>query len=145
MACTHDYSHGGFLIVFTLTGHEVIANLLHKKIAVCRWFICLLAQFFMPFLGGETEVFLDAKCSSERCDPCVEVRLEEKGHANFQFSVTRSLGEKVPTTLWCTGEQRLFINNKIELHSPEVGYSVNYTMKRALVQAIRPDFPHYYR
>lgn len=99
MARAHNHPHGGFLIVFTLTGHKVIANLLHKKIAVDRWFICLLAQFFMPFLGGKTEVFLDAKCSPERCDPRVEVRLEEKGYANFQFSVIRSLGEKVPTTL----------------------------------------------
>lgn len=37
----------------------------------------------MGFLGSETEVFLDAKRSTERRDPCVEVRLEEKGYPNF--------------------------------------------------------------
>jgi hypothetical protein len=84
VAHTHDYPHHGIcLIVFTLAGREVIANLLQKEVAVDRWFICLLAPFNMPFLGGETEVFLDAKCSTERRDPCVEVRLEEKGDANF--------------------------------------------------------------
>src|SRR6266702_3959345 len=40
-------------------------------------------------------------------------------------------------------EQRLFINNKAESHSPVVGPPVYHTMKRALVQAIRPNFPHY--
>jgi hypothetical protein len=69
------------LIVFTLACGEVTANLLQKEVAVDRWFICLLGH--MGFLGGETEVFLEAKCSTERCNPCVEVRLEEKGYANF--------------------------------------------------------------
>ena len=83
MARTHDYSDGECLIVFTLTGRKVTANLLQKEIAVDRWFICLLTPFNMPFLGGETEVFLEAKSSTERRDPCVEVGLEEKGGANF--------------------------------------------------------------
>jgi hypothetical protein len=100
VARTHDYPHGECLIVFALTDREVTANLLQKEVAVDSWFICLLVHpFNVPFVGGETEVFLDTKCSTERCDPCVEVRLEEKGDSNFQFSVIPSLGGKVPTTL----------------------------------------------
>ena len=83
MARIHDYPHGECLIVFTLTSREVTTNLLQKEVAVDCWFMCLLLAFNTPFLGGKTEVFLEAKSSAERRDPCVEVRLEEKGDANF--------------------------------------------------------------
>jgi hypothetical protein len=76
---------GKCLVVFAPIVNKVIANLFPEEIAINDWLINILLSWF----GGtvlfrvEAQVFLNATCSLERYDFCVEVGLEEKWDAGI--------------------------------------------------------------
>jgi hypothetical protein len=65
--------------------NKVIADLFPEEIAINNWLINILLSLF----GGtvlfrvEAQVFLNATCSLEWCDLCVEIGLEEKWDAGI--------------------------------------------------------------
>ena len=76
---------GKCLVVSAPGMNKVIADLLPEEITINDWLINLLLSLF----GGtvlfrvEAPVFLDATCSLEWCNFCVETGLEEKWDAGI--------------------------------------------------------------
>jgi hypothetical protein len=65
--------------------NKIIADLLPKKIAINDWLINLLLSLFggTGLLRVKAQVILNATCSLEWCDCCVEIGLEEKWDADI--------------------------------------------------------------
>ena len=76
---------GKCLVVFAPTINKVIADLFPEEIPINDW----LVDPLLSLIGGvvlfrvDAQVFLDATCSLERCDFCVEIGLEEKRDASI--------------------------------------------------------------
>lgn len=80
-----DSRLGEYLIVFAPALNKVIADLFPEEIPINDWLIDLLLSLFggVMLFGVGTQVFLDATCSLERCNFCVEIGLEEKWDAGI--------------------------------------------------------------
>ncbi len=65
--------------------NEVIADLLPEEFAINDWLIYLFLNSFggMVLFRDDAQVFLNATCSLEWCDFCVEIGLEEKWDASI--------------------------------------------------------------
>jgi len=81
---THNYL-GECLVVFAPILNEVIADLLPEEFAINDWLIYIFLNSFggMVLFRDDAQVFLNATCSLEWCDFCVEIGLEEKWDASI--------------------------------------------------------------
>ena len=70
-------------LVVSASTIKVFADLLPEEVTINDWLIFLLRNYFggMVLSPEDAQVFLNAPCSLERRDFCVEVGLEEKWDA----------------------------------------------------------------
>jgi hypothetical protein len=92
------------------------------------------------------QVFLNATCSLEWCDFCVEIGLKEKWYADISVRSGFEDRDAVNPTYDTLGGENCYgmwwARMKTYSDSPIIRPAVYYAVNRAFIKTVRPNLPH---